>query len=411
MNSDRDLPVADRPSSRAAHRAAWVLACAVFPLIWMGGLVTTYSAGMAVPDWPSTYGYNLFLYPLASWLEVWDVFLEHGHRLLGAAVGLSTVWLAILLWRRDSRRLIRWLGVIALGGVCLQGTLGGLRVTGASIRQMTIAWTPAPLFLSASAGLFALAAQVVLACGAERRRAVFWVRSAAVSAGFSALAWFGVEMARDQLFLAKLHGSTAPAFFALAACLITLTSPGWIARGHAQQSASAGRVQLLAVLVTGMIYLQIVLGVNLRHIAPDAAPWWFLVWVWLHLIVAGAAAVLIVWQWLAVRKWAPPKVTGRALLLVGLFLLQLALGATAWVTNYGWPLWFTTLILPVQYTVVAEGLWQVVSTTAHVGVGSLCLAVAASTALWSRRLLAAASAAARDAGSTDAGQARRTPRR
>mgnify|MGYP001083186199 FL=1 len=103
--------------------------------------------------------------------------------------------------------------------------------------------------------------------------------------------------------------------------------------------------------------------------------------------------------------------TGRALLLVGLFLLQLALGATAWVTNYGWPLWFTTLILPVQYTVVAEGLWQVVSTTAHVGVGSLCLAVAASTALWSRRLLALPATAAADARKTDAGQARRKQRR
>ena len=55
------------------HRAAWLLACATFPLIVMGGMVTSFGAGMAVPDWPSTYGYNLFLYPLASWLHVWDV--------------------------------------------------------------------------------------------------------------------------------------------------------------------------------------------------------------------------------------------------------------------------------------------------------------------------------------------------
>ena len=64
---------------------AVVLVCATFPLIWVGGLVTTYEAGMAVPDWPTTYGYNLFLYPWQTWIcGPWDLFIEHGHRLLGA---------------------------------------------------------------------------------------------------------------------------------------------------------------------------------------------------------------------------------------------------------------------------------------------------------------------------------------
>ena len=101
-------------TTRAAHYAAWILACTTFPLIWMGGLVTTYAAGMAVPDWPNTYGDNLFLYPLESWLEVWDVFLEHGHRLLGSVVGIVTIVLAILLWRRDSRPTMWWIAGIAL---------------------------------------------------------------------------------------------------------------------------------------------------------------------------------------------------------------------------------------------------------------------------------------------------------
>ena len=69
------------------HRLAVALACATFPLIWVGGLVTTYDAGMAVPDWPGTYGYNLLLYPWQTWIAgPWDLFIEHGHRLLGAAV-------------------------------------------------------------------------------------------------------------------------------------------------------------------------------------------------------------------------------------------------------------------------------------------------------------------------------------
>ena len=51
---------------RWPHRLAVLLVCVVFPLIWVGGLVTTYDAGMAVPDWPTTYGYNLLLYPMAD---------------------------------------------------------------------------------------------------------------------------------------------------------------------------------------------------------------------------------------------------------------------------------------------------------------------------------------------------------
>ncbi len=80
------------------HRWAVALACATFPLIWAGGLVTTYDAGMAVPDWPSTFGYNLFLYPWTTWFfGPWDLFIEHGHRLLGALVGLL-IYGDVLIW-------------------------------------------------------------------------------------------------------------------------------------------------------------------------------------------------------------------------------------------------------------------------------------------------------------------------
>ena len=54
---------ASQNDSRWPHRWATLLVCATFPLIWVGGLVTTHDAGMAVPDWPGTYGYNLFAYP------------------------------------------------------------------------------------------------------------------------------------------------------------------------------------------------------------------------------------------------------------------------------------------------------------------------------------------------------------
>ena len=80
------------------HRLSIALALVTFPLIWVGGLVTTYDAGMAVPDWPGTYGYNLFRYPWQTWLAgPWDLFIEHGHRLLGATAGLLAIALVVVV--------------------------------------------------------------------------------------------------------------------------------------------------------------------------------------------------------------------------------------------------------------------------------------------------------------------------
>lgn len=99
---------------------------ATFLLIGLGGLVTSHEAGMSVPDWPTTYGYNMFVFPLDKW--VGGIFYEHSHRLLASAVGLLTTILAVWLWLKDSRKWIHWLGLTAFLLVIVQGILGGLRV-------------------------------------------------------------------------------------------------------------------------------------------------------------------------------------------------------------------------------------------------------------------------------------------
>jgi cytochrome c oxidase assembly protein subunit 15 len=108
------------------HRFAVFTAACVFPLIFIGGLVTSKGAGLAVPDWPNTYGYNMFLFPPSMW--VGNIFYEHGHRLFASFVGLLTTILAVWLWIAEPRRWLRWLGVLAFGTVLFQGILGGLRV-------------------------------------------------------------------------------------------------------------------------------------------------------------------------------------------------------------------------------------------------------------------------------------------
>ncbi len=108
------------------HRLALATVGTTFLLILAGGVVTTTGAGMAVPDWPTTFGYNMFLYPWAKMTG--GILYEHSHRLIGSLVGLMTLVLAIILWRVEQRRWVRWLGVVALAAVVLQGILGGLRV-------------------------------------------------------------------------------------------------------------------------------------------------------------------------------------------------------------------------------------------------------------------------------------------
>ena len=119
-------------SASATHLHPWLHCFAVFTaaatliLICFGGLVTSHGAGLAVPDWPNTYGYNLFFFPISKW--VGGIFYEHTHRLAGAGVGLLTLILAGWLWWKESRAWLRWLGLLAVVGVVLQGVLGGLRV-------------------------------------------------------------------------------------------------------------------------------------------------------------------------------------------------------------------------------------------------------------------------------------------
>jgi len=107
-----------------AHRLAVVTAAATLILIVAGGLVTNTGSALAVPDWPTTFGHNMFLYPLSG--MVGGVLYEHSHRLIGALVGLLTVCLAVALWGEGGSA--RWLGVAAAVAVIGQGTLGGLRV-------------------------------------------------------------------------------------------------------------------------------------------------------------------------------------------------------------------------------------------------------------------------------------------
>ena len=108
------------------HRFAVLVSAATVLLIAAGGMVTSTDSGLAVPDWPNTFGTFMFAYPFEK--MVGGIFYEHGHRLIASTVGFLTIVLAVWIWRTDDRRWVRRLGFIALAAVIVQGLLGGLTV-------------------------------------------------------------------------------------------------------------------------------------------------------------------------------------------------------------------------------------------------------------------------------------------
>lgn len=277
---------------------------------------------MDVPDWPTTYRYNLFLYPWQDWLlGPWGLFIEHGHRLLGALSGLLTIALVVALWRFDSRRWMRRLGIVALLAVIAQGCLGGARVL------------------------------------------------------------------LDARLIAQIHACVGPAFFALSVGMAVFTSCRWRQSSPARNPRSLAASRL-AVVTAALVYVQLLIGSQLRHVTPDVAPAVFRAAVLFHLFMAAVLVVhvaLLAGRTLGIqtyRGWlARPAWT-----LAVLTLIQVTLGAATWVLNYGWPAWCDRFPWTEGFLVQRESFTQASVTTAHVAMGSLMLALAFTVALRSLRL-------------------------
>jgi heme a synthase len=105
---------------------AALVAASTAILILAGGLVTSTGSGLSVPDWPNTYGWFMWAFPISK--MVGGIFYEHLHRLVASTVGFLIVVLAIWLARVEPRRWVRRLGYLALGAVIAQGVLGGITV-------------------------------------------------------------------------------------------------------------------------------------------------------------------------------------------------------------------------------------------------------------------------------------------
>ena len=344
------------------HRLAVLTAVTTFILICMGGLVTSTDSGLAVPDWPTTFGYNMFLYPLSKtvsgflfsidpnlqvdlnngnlsvrlrnalekneisvsenaiisteaqdsrWkltdktnertytliesgerLDVYvhGVLYEHSHRLIGSIVGFLTIGLMVSIWAKDARKWMKWLGVIALVAVIVQGVMGGLRVTNLS-------------------RIFAI-----------------------------------------------IHACFAQAFFALTACLALFTSRRWLQTSVKTETTVAARLRNLSLITLGLIYIQFIFGAVLRHTGNrlDA-----------HLLFAALVTIHIFLLFRRILRdhYENLSLVRLIMALSGLLVLQLTLGFGAYLA---------------EFTVLGKGVPPVAGvtiTTAHVAIGALMLVV------------------------------------
>jgi cytochrome c oxidase assembly protein subunit 15 len=282
------------------HRFAVLTAAATLGLIVAGGLVTSTESGLSVPDWPTTYGQNMFTFPLSKW--VGGIRFEHSHRLIAATVGMLTVVLALWLARREQRRWVRRLGGLAVGAVVAQGLLGGLTVL---------------LFLPPAVSV--------------------------------------------------AHACLAQTFFCLVVTLAVVTSPRWKDRAPESLSVAfaSNPVARIGAAAAALVYLQLLVGAVMRHtkaglaipdfplalgrLVPPLGSFPVAI-AFAHRMGALAIAVLIGLCVARAYGSRRPGLEKAALVLAGLVVVQIALGAATVLTGKA-----------------------VIPTTAHVATGALLL--------------------------------------
>jgi cytochrome c oxidase assembly protein subunit 15 len=144
--------IAERPSRVEWLNAfVWVAVAATALLLAAGGLVTSAEAGLAVDDWPTSFGYNMFLYPFSKMTG--GIYYEHAHRLLGALVGLTTLVLAFFAQFTERRLWVRMWIWAAVPTVMVQGILGGIRVTDRNLGLAMLHGVLAQVFFAALVAL------------------------------------------------------------------------------------------------------------------------------------------------------------------------------------------------------------------------------------------------------------------
>lgn len=312
-------------------RMGVIVIAAIAPLLFIGGLVTSTNAGMAVPDWPNTYGANMFLYPLRPdiakgydpSINYIDIFLEHSHRLFGTFAGLSIIALFIFTLIAERRRGPKLIAMFLLVLVIIQGVLGGKRVL---------------------------------------------------------LGHLDINL--DNRWWAVAHGVLAQLVLATAVWLTVALTPTALRLAQGvKESITLPRARILRICATGAMHatiLQLVFGAMYRHLrAPHA----------LYSHIGFAFVVLVMAMLAGIAATAAQGGSGLATTLrrvgtwtLGVVTVQFTLGWVAFLISSS----------GIEAQTVGEALVR----TAHQANGALFLALVVALMLWAKRAIRAAGAPA-----------------
>lgn len=299
---------------------AGVAAATTFLLLGAGGLVTSKEAGLAVVDWPNSYGFNMFLYPLSRMTG--GIFYEHAHRLLGSLVGLTSLVLALHLQFAPRRALLKRLAWAILVAVALQGLLGGLRVTGRlTLSQSSAAMAPSTLLALVHGILGQLCFALLVALTALASRG--WRSSAPPAArasaaterqlGLALLVAVGIQLALGALLRHYARGMFWHVSFAMVVALLgfAVGARHWGLYGGLPWLRPLGRALTLAIGLQLLLGTGALVAVSATP-APGHIPWWEALLTTVHqltgALILGLATLIVLWDR---RLLAPAPDDGR----------------------------------------------------------------------------------------------------
>jgi cytochrome c oxidase assembly protein subunit 15 len=255
-----------QPINPWLSRFAKLLVAATFCLIFLGGMVTSTNAGLSVPDWPTSYGYSMFTFPIQRW--VGGIFFEHTHRLLATGVGLMTTVLVAWVWRNR-------LAVPVALGICTAATAAVAislpHVPALSGQEHEL--TRGLIIMHVNIWSFA-AAFVVMLLTTEQDRWRYgkpWLQWL----GFGAFLLVcvqgtlgGLRVTEVSTVLAMIHACTAQAFLCLTVVMAAALSPRWEDGVFATRASRQGvpAVKAMAWALVGAVYCQLMIGAVMRHL-------------------------------------------------------------------------------------------------------------------------------------------------
>ena len=286
-------------------------------LLAVGGLVTSTGAGLAVVDWPNSFGYNMFLYPFSRMTG--PIYYEHAHRLFGALVGLTTLVMALVLQFAEPRAWVRRLAWIVFAMVAVQGLMGGIRVTGGFTLSTSVEDMAPSRGLAMAHGVFGqLCFAMLVAIGAFTSTA--WQCAAQplrrIGASYervTSVALVALLLGQLTLGAAQRHFSSFLTVHAVTG--LAIVTPVVIHVGARAWGLNEGRprLQRLGLALIGALAVQVVLGVlallasvgaegeetaSIFEITLATAHQWF------GALLLGAAVLLTCWNF---RLIASPR--------------------------------------------------------------------------------------------------------